>query len=213
MILRFNFSDRLRSWTRSTPTFHFRVGVAGVYHSCCQEVDHTINTHFVFRNLEENLWELCLNSFILKCIPVLFFKSQQYNNKNDKFTSETIFFLLKIKMEQEALRHSLYNILLNLPPHHQLLLIHPGPSWRSFSWRDLGVHHHMEISERSQCASGCPDEPQRRGYSPPACAHCWKNKHHIQWKCKELILTGPVPLTHCRLHWRGILDTTDNLNV
>lgn len=87
------------------------------------------------------------------------------------------FFLLKIKTVQEALKHSLYSILLNLPPRRQLLLSHPGPSWRSFSWRDLGVRHHMEISERSRCASGCPDEPRRRGYSPPACAHCQKNKN------------------------------------
>lgn len=68
--------------------------------------------------------------------------------------------------------HSLDKILLNLPPHRQLLQIHPGPSWHSFSWHGLGVHHHMETSGRSQCASGCPGGPQRRGCSPPACAHC-----------------------------------------
>lgn len=41
--------------------------------------------------------------------------------------------LLKIVTEQEASERSLDDILLNPPPHRQLLQLHPGPSWRSFS--------------------------------------------------------------------------------
>ena len=42
--------------------------------------------------------------------------------------------LLKIVTEQEASeQRSLDDILLSPPPHRQLLQLHPGPSWRSFS--------------------------------------------------------------------------------
>ena len=82
-------------------------------------------------------------------------------------------FLFKVFDRTGSIRtHSLDDILLNPPPHRQLLQLHSGPSWRSFSWHGLGVHHRMETSGRSRCASDCPGEPQRRGCSPPACAHC-----------------------------------------
>lgn len=78
----------------------------------------------------------------------------------------------KVDMTGSLRTHFLDDILLNPLPRRRLLQLHPGPSWRSFSWRGRGVRRHMETSGRSQCASGCPGEQRRRGCSPPACAHC-----------------------------------------
>lgn len=122
-----------------------------------------------------------------------FFKQEQ----NKIFTGDSKHFIENI--EWTGNRMLLGNILFNPPPHRQHLQLRPDPSWRSFSWHGLGVHHRMETSGRSQCASGCPGEPQRRGCSPPACGLC---KNTGQWlrinPSKHESLASLVPCFLCQ---------------
>lgn len=112
---------------------------------------------------------LCYSIIMCKVTTV-----QKRKKETTQFSGQTKTFLLKIIFDRTgSIRtHSLDDILLNPPPRRQLLQLHPGPSWHSFSLRGLGVHHRTETSGRSRCVSGCPGEPQRRGCLPPACAHC-----------------------------------------